>query len=100
MGDFIASVENKFTELVKFCDDKTLCLYDVNMLGWDTFAYEHVCRGVRSWIDHVAVNFRLLRGMEDCDVLDDSVLSDDFPLFVNVRVLTLTSILNSVIRLV
>jgi hypothetical protein len=93
MGDFNASRNNNFLEYVlNFCSDENLCMYDKEVLPDDTFTYEHVGRGSRSWIDHVAINQRLCSLITDCGVLYDYVLSDHFPLYI---VLNLSTICNA-----
>jgi hypothetical protein len=87
MGDFNASKENKFFEYwMKFCIDESFCLYDIEVLKADTYTYEHVGRGTKSWIDHIVVNNNLKSLIVGCGVLYDYVLSDHFPVYLSFEV--------------
>lgn len=86
MGDFNASRQNKFIDYVlTFCEDEMLCLYDMQTLDECTYTFEHVGRGLKSWIDHIAVSVKMLKYKMECGVLYDYILSDHFPLFVNMQ---------------
>lgn len=86
LGDFNASKENKFIDYVRmFCEDKNLCLYDDETLDSNTYTYQHIGRGAKSWIDHVVVNANLRNFITKCGVLYDYMLSDHLPLYVTVE---------------
>jgi exonuclease III len=60
IGDFNASYENNFLGYVSdFCEDEGLYLADCNILPASTYTYQHIARGVRSWLDHCLINENL-----------------------------------------
>jgi exonuclease III len=85
MGDFNASCNNGYLEYVtNFCEEENLYLLDEKLLDVSTYTYEHVGRGVRSWIDHIIVSNNAIHHVKGCYVLYNFITSDHFPLVLEI----------------
>ena len=66
MGDFIASANDRYLDFVKkICNDENMCLLYVELLDASTYIYEHIGRGIKCWIGHVAVSSNLTSSVSD-----------------------------------